>query len=318
MEGSELGQGLAHASASSWRLDVAVQVRYFQPQQNSFYTLQESRNYWATLSSNQGNELINPPKEAENKQARRSAQEISIVMAEKHMALDLIEAFAVALKHHLLLPFHEAIARRGIHMWLNSQSPKGLVVQHLCSSHFGRDLFISNSSPAQSKYDPIIPPICVHGTFDLQRAQLSCGSSSARSSSSFVSSSGTIKHRPSLPADQPSARFLCPRAPGLAMANHVLEELLRTPANGTKSGRRSGNKAWADAPAFQDNLSGDSLACILTTPLGFISRGPKDAIAFCKSNRHTVWIHPFLLPFQLVRILPITLYQALPLPYSST
>ncbi|KAM6503006.1 Bestrophin, RFP-TM, chloride channel domain containing protein [Amanita muscaria] len=180
--------------------------------------------------------LLSPkrPEEVATGHATRSEEELNIVMAEKNMALDLIEGFAVALKHHLrgelgkyyedLYPLikplhnhnHSAPSRRTKRI-IKSSAPDPHRVQFISAEHASHEAPATStssstlliSSPMKLKYtdrDPIIPPINSYGSFNAHHAKhgrrLSCGSvQSSSSTSTSSSSSGTSEHQPLLPAN---------------------------------------------------------------------------------------------------------------------
>ncbi|PFH45145.1 hypothetical protein AMATHDRAFT_162578 [Amanita thiersii Skay4041] len=159
-------------------------------------------------------------------------EEVNTVMTEKLMALDLIEGFAVALKHHirgepgmyyedlyhLVKPFHNhdhAPQDLKTQRALASASPRPRR-SHCISTEPGiaRPLYHGHARAASRtlsddiNYDPVIPPINAYGIFDLQTAK--SGSSSKRFSETSPSVSSThSEHRPLLPATQaPSGSVL--------------------------------------------------------------------------------------------------------------
>ncbi|KAF8635323.1 hypothetical protein AX17_003943 [Amanita inopinata Kibby_2008] len=186
--------------------------------------------------------------EIEMGEVRRSKQEVNTVMAEKMMALDLIEGFSVALKHHLrgetgiyyedlyhlIKPLHEHDHMPTDHKTqraLTSGSPPPHRPPIISAEHamtqpepLSGAVVTSPTPLTHIDRDPVIPPINAYGTFDLQKVKRSPNSvrsssspSSARSpshASSTSSLSGISHHQPLLPANQYPARSLL----GLASA----------------------------------------------------------------------------------------------------
>ncbi|KAF7984786.1 hypothetical protein HWV62_11778 [Athelia sp. TMB] len=166
------------------------------------------------------------PEEISSGTIKRSKEEMAKVMAEKRMALDLIEGFAVALKHHirgelgiyyddlyhLVRPLHEHF-RKENKRWVHDhpdaavlQSPTKLQVPapplhhpHPRQATSTSTTAASSSShlPAPIPTDPVIPSITAYGTFDPAHPSRSA---SRRSSSSASTNSDASEHRPLLPS----------------------------------------------------------------------------------------------------------------------
>ncbi|TFK32431.1 Bestrophin, RFP-TM, chloride channel-domain-containing protein [Crucibulum laeve] len=165
-------------------------------------------------------------------QLQRSTEELSKAMSEKRMALDLVEGFAVALKHHirgelgiyyedlyhLVRPMHDhehtahdniSALSTSVHSPRKAQriAAQPLVPQPQAHSSSIQDSLHSRpSSPDAFSPDPIIPAINAYGTFD--DAGVSRFSSTGkhhlrRAPSSISSHSANSTHRPLLPSSQP-------------------------------------------------------------------------------------------------------------------
>ncbi|KAK1226434.1 hypothetical protein PQX77_010597 [Marasmius sp. AFHP31] len=223
-----------------------------------------------------------------------TAVEVKQVMAEKRMALDLIEGFAVALKHYLR-------GETGIYY----EDLYGLVRPLHEHEHPQRRETISEeaAAAASTSVDPYIPAINTYGTF-LSR----------------TSSHSSHNTQPLLPAPTPPSnvqtrieKTLIPFAaaydaligphksthPSLP-GKHRLQPLQNLPweilrclsewlsvleQRGTAPGSLLGTLA-----AMEDSLG--TVEKILSTPLPFV---------YSVHIRHTVWIYLFFLPFQLVK-----------------
>ncbi|KAJ3566803.1 hypothetical protein NP233_g6772 [Leucocoprinus birnbaumii] len=152
--------------------------------------------------------------EVDASSARRTVGEMKIIMAEKYMALDLVEGLAVALKHHvrgelgiyyqdlyhLLKPFHDhehsvADYRQPTIRNTSTKPPR--------SAHKRRtapipdyvpspDGVLSPTSVAHAHFeDPVIPPINAYGTFNPSHPSTH-GQTQRPSSSSASSSDGHL------------------------------------------------------------------------------------------------------------------------------
>ncbi|KAL0955876.1 hypothetical protein HGRIS_002075 [Hohenbuehelia grisea] len=169
--------------------------------------------------------------------ANRSAKEMNKVMAEKRMALDLVEGFAVALKHHirgelgiyyedlyhLIRPLHDHHHNTHLDVGRSTaiQSPRK--AQRIASSPPMPQPRVSpahSPSPDADAPDPIVPAINAYGTFTPPVATPSRTpastlhhhhhhakrrrSTSASSRSSTSSSASSVSaHRPLLPSTMP-------------------------------------------------------------------------------------------------------------------
>ncbi|GLB38067.1 putative UPF0187-domain-containing protein [Lyophyllum shimeji] len=158
------------------------------------------------------------PVESASGNIERSSQEMLKVMAEKRVALDLVEGFAVALKHHLrgelgiyyedlyhlVRPLHEhehttdkafaEAATSALASPRRAQRISAVPPMPQAKSAFASP---SASGPSSSPkppadVDPVIPPINAYGTFNPRKAALPRRSKSP--SSSISSSSSSSRH----------------------------------------------------------------------------------------------------------------------------
>ncbi|KAF9479416.1 UPF0187-domain-containing protein [Pholiota conissans] len=179
------------------------------------------------------------PEEIASGQVQRSEEELNRVMAEKLMALDLIEGFCVALKHHIrgelgiyyedlyhrIRPMHEHD-----HAIFDNKHAQDIITSSLPSPRRAQQITKETTvSPAPPKVpshilvdvEPteiqptVIPPINAYGTFD--PAKLASTSRSPSSSSSGLQpmlrktsstsdlsvNSTQSQHQPLLPSTQP-------------------------------------------------------------------------------------------------------------------
>ncbi|PPQ93138.1 hypothetical protein CVT25_003519 [Psilocybe cyanescens] len=176
------------------------------------------------------------PQEIQSGRLERTEQELNKVMAEKRMALDLVEGFAVSLKHHirselgiyyedlyhLVRPMHthhHTADDDNAHGGTTSALPSPRKAQRITSQtviiNAPQPSSLSpppptqpSSSPSSSSprqvyadidSDPIIPPINAYGTFDFaSTSRRHYHDLSAKSSVSTLS-----QHRPLMPSSQP-------------------------------------------------------------------------------------------------------------------
>ncbi|CAA7268873.1 unnamed protein product [Cyclocybe aegerita] len=165
------------------------------------------------------------PEEIQSGQLQRSHEELSKVMAEKRMALDLIEGFAVALKHHirgelgiyyqdlyhLVRPMHEhdhTADNKHTQEAISSALPEPRKAQRITTQTVIRteQSRPPRSSSSSSDVNPIIPPINAYGTFDPSRLTSPSHHSLRRSPSQgshLSNASSTSQHQPLLPSSQP-------------------------------------------------------------------------------------------------------------------
>jgi len=171
------------------------------------------------------------PEEIKTGQVQRSAQELNKVMSEKRMALDLIEGFAVSLKHHirgelgiyyedlyhLIRPMHDhdhSADDRHTQEAMTSALPTPRKAQRITTrtviSPPHTEASFPQGSCLNADCDPIIPPINAYGTFDPQKLSGEPSSSTHRSlrhspsqASHLSSISAQSQHQPLLPSSQP-------------------------------------------------------------------------------------------------------------------
>ncbi|KAF8971759.1 Bestrophin, RFP-TM, chloride channel-domain-containing protein [Flammula alnicola] len=169
------------------------------------------------------------PEEIETGRVQRSTQELNKVMAEKRMALDLIEGYLGIYYedlYHLVRPMHDhdhtAADDKHTQQAMASSLPSPRRAHRIATE----TLIVqppSEASPPRASsshvlvdvdVDPIIPPINAYGTFDPKK--LSSGSRasstgavhrllrrSASQSSQLSSLSAQSQHQPLLPSSQP-------------------------------------------------------------------------------------------------------------------
>ncbi|KAF8809755.1 UPF0187-domain-containing protein [Phlegmacium glaucopus] len=160
------------------------------------------------------------PEEVQTGKSTRSTEELSKVMEEKGMAIDLIEGFAVALKHHLrgelgiyyedlyhlispLHDHHHARSERDVENVFSSRRTQQV------TTHTARHE--ENPSAVRlHEADPIIPPINAYGTFDPAKLTANDSTSpsghllrrSPSSISQLSNSSAQSRHQALLPSSQ--------------------------------------------------------------------------------------------------------------------
>ncbi|KAG6907924.1 hypothetical protein DXG01_006854 [Tephrocybe rancida] len=163
-------------------------------------------------------------KEVEAGKAERSPQEMGKVMNEKRMALDLVEGFVVALKHHIrgeLGIYYEDLYHLVLPLHPHDH-PTEATTTALASPRRAQRISSvppmpqspgSTQDPSSSSADPealIIPPINAYGTFHPTRLQAKrhhlkrTHSASSSLSSASSSSASSHAHRPLLPSAQPA------------------------------------------------------------------------------------------------------------------
>jgi len=260
----------------------------------------------------------------------RSKEEMETVMAEKRMALDLLEGFAVSLKHHLrgelgiyyddlyhlVRPLHEHQHHPQLHSIVNG----------------------SWKTRGRSDHDPLIPPITAYGSIPVAR---SVSNSSSHSVPPLLSPASHV-HEPSLldrvSADLiPFAEYLRGIFSFYTRSSDVSDmqsgigidgrgDIQRrwstgVPALGRKAPKRIARgdenvpveilrllSDWFAVLEERGTVPGSSLGTmvyaitpledslcaaekVLTTPLPFV---------YAVHIRQTVWLYLFFLPFQLV------------------
>ncbi|KAF9524747.1 Bestrophin, RFP-TM, chloride channel-domain-containing protein [Crepidotus variabilis] len=178
------------------------------------------------------------PEETTSGEVNRPVEELNKVMAEKRIALDLVEGFAVALKHHLrgecgiyyedLYPlvrpmhdhFHTADDKHTQHV-LTTALPEPRKAQRITtnttklhppvsesSSSHEAEVSVTNHDEMNAP-DPVIPSINDYGTFDPNKLSSHHASTSrhrsrrASSGSSASSASSQSQRRPLLPSSKP-------------------------------------------------------------------------------------------------------------------
>ncbi|KIM45329.1 hypothetical protein M413DRAFT_442007 [Hebeloma cylindrosporum] len=178
------------------------------------------------------------PEEIQTGLLQRSTQEMNKVMLEKFMALDLIEGFAVSLKHHirgelgiyyedlyhLVRPMHDhdhSADDRQTQQAMTSALPSPRKAQRITTQTVTMPSQADSSPPQGTSSpppdrDPIIPPINAYGTFDPDKlfSKSTVPSSSPNrglrhspSQASHLSSISSIhsQHQPLLPSSRPPA-----------------------------------------------------------------------------------------------------------------
>ncbi|KAH7929548.1 hypothetical protein BV22DRAFT_1102358 [Leucogyrophana mollusca] len=144
-----------------------------------------------------------------------SEDEILAVMTEKKLALDLVEGFVVALKHHLrgeLGIYYEDLYHLVHSLHDHHQSHSGRHAVNKPSSHSHPDTLSSSTStallaPQTQPTDPYILPINAYGTFDPS----STTATLVRRPSSISSSSSNMDEHPLLPSNAPAKSTIISR-----------------------------------------------------------------------------------------------------------
>jgi len=177
------------------------------------------------------------PDEVAEGVSKRSQEEMLKVMAEKRMALDLVEGFVVALKHHLrgemgvyyedlyhlVRPLHEHVRSDDhSHREQNRDHDHDLLrpdeaeVRSRTKPHPPHPISLRSrasspsTSPANSTVhltstpDPIIPAINTYGTFNPTRPSRSRSRPTSRGSAESGDSSASVESRPLLPSMVPN------------------------------------------------------------------------------------------------------------------
>ncbi|KIK00193.1 hypothetical protein K443DRAFT_679370 [Laccaria amethystina LaAM-08-1] len=172
------------------------------------------------------------PEETQSGECQRSIQEMNNVMAEKRMALELIEGYAVSLKHHirgelgiyyedlyqLIRPMHEHDHSddQNIQHAMTSALPLPRKAQRITTNahnHSQPPRRARSVSPDLSlePSDPVIPAINAYGTFDPTKLTSSSPPRPShlpplrRSASHSSHLSSQSQHQPLLPSTQPPA-----------------------------------------------------------------------------------------------------------------
>ncbi|RDB20650.1 hypothetical protein Hypma_012157 [Hypsizygus marmoreus] len=175
------------------------------------------------------------PQEIEDEQAQRSTQELLKVMAEKRTALDLVEGFAVALKHHirgetgiyyedlyhLIRPLHEHEH--------TTEAPK--VSSPPTSPRKAQRISAEPPmpQPSSSSYDsdPVIPPINAYGTFQPPHTRPLHQLKRAKSQASSLSTTSTSSHHVLLPSTQPQDNTVMAKVSGELIPFWSIVNMLR-------------------------------------------------------------------------------------------
>ncbi|ESK85641.1 UPF0187-domain-containing protein [Moniliophthora roreri MCA 2997] len=280
-----------------------------------------------------------PPRlKAKSENEHPSTEELAKVMAEKRMALDLVEGFAVSLKHHLrgevgiyfedlydlVRPLHAHTHTKQARVTTTAlASPPPNRLAHRIASNPGTPA-PSNSTDS----DPIIPPINTYGTFLRRR------SSSASSRSHDLAPSQT----PSRDIRTVFGRVSGNLIPFAGMFNSAGKLLRRRPGAGGETGtgkyighgvKHAGVGGGKHRLQPKENLPLEILRCLsewcsvleergsvpgtsLGSLIGSIA-AMEDSLStlekilttplpfvYAVHIRHTVWLYLFFLPFQLV------------------
>ncbi|KAF5349799.1 hypothetical protein D9758_010167 [Tetrapyrgos nigripes] len=165
------------------------------------------------------------PEETASNQVVRPAAEMGKVMAEKRMALDLVEGFAVSLKHHirgetgiyfkdlyeLVRPIHDhdhTAGQKAVAARTSALPPPSRAHRITSNPNLPKAKQSPTPTTTPSEYpkgltsglDPVIPPINAYGTFDGE------GSSRGvrRSASSLSAQSGHSSHQDLAPPMNPN------------------------------------------------------------------------------------------------------------------
>ncbi|TFK65187.1 UPF0187-domain-containing protein [Pluteus cervinus] len=187
------------------------------------------------------------PEETAKGEINRSRQELYKVMNEKRLALDLVEAFSVALKHHirgelgiyyedlyhLVRPLHDHEHKSDHHPASSAATPKRSqrisaqppIPEPKSSTSTSQQPSASTStlspSPLIDFKDPVIPPINGYGTFDGSTTTVDPSSMLPRHlrrvpshSSDMSTASEQSQHRPLLPSAQPNPRTILDKVSG--------------------------------------------------------------------------------------------------------
>ncbi|KLO18968.1 UPF0187-domain-containing protein [Schizopora paradoxa] len=278
-----------------------------------------------------------PLKSSPNEEPKEE-REIGRLMREKRLALDLIEGFVVATKHHLrgeMGYYHEDLYHllRPLH-----NHPAGKYAAPRPETHELEDIdfpideslvgtsVVASPPPRTflSIHDPFVPPINDYGTFDPDSASPTSrrrGRVARRASSSSCGSSGNGQSHPPLLPSQ-----------GKKHSSHIITELIPfasiLPGAQRCAGRRKGRNTpkvagggqnipieivrclseWLSVLDERATVSGNPLGgmygCLTSfeDSLSALERILTTPLPFIYSAhiRHAVWMYLFLLPFQLV------------------
>ncbi|KAL0579243.1 hypothetical protein V5O48_002747 [Marasmius crinis-equi] len=247
---------------------------------------------------------------------KRPKEELAKVMAEKRSGLDLIEGFAVAVKHHLR--GEAGIYYEDLYELVRPLHPESLTLH--TTSHF---VSVTNSSQYELDLSPVIQT-----PLDLSRNQkpskdVASPSSQQPATSIYVPSFNAITsnnrhtrtnsnkwHVPLPPKPEIRTHKHRPKLPGTGGGANLPLEILRCLSEwlsvledrGTVPGGGMGGLMGCVA-AFEDSLC--TLEKILAVPLPYVHI--KMALNFVihsnlAPSRHTVWLYLFFLPFQLVKM----------------
>ncbi|KAK7047362.1 hypothetical protein VNI00_006593 [Paramarasmius palmivorus] len=225
--------------------------------------------------------------EQETGRLKRSKEELSKVMAEKRMALDLIEGFIVAVKHHIR--GEAGIYYEDLYDLVKPLHPESLKVH---TSHFNT---VTNLSRPEADLSPVLLQSSTSGlriqhitpsTLQLKLSPRSHAEYTKQNMQKWQAvlppkpQTHTHKLRPVLPGGNLPLEILRCLSEWLS----VLEERGTVP--GTSMGAIMGCVA-----TFEDSLG--VVEKIVAVPLPFV---------LSVHIKHTVWIYLFFLPFQLVKM----------------
>ncbi|KAF9055709.1 Bestrophin, RFP-TM, chloride channel-domain-containing protein [Panaeolus papilionaceus] len=165
------------------------------------------------------------PEEIQSGESQRSVEELNKIMTEKRMALDLIEGFAVSLKHHIrgeLGIYYEDLYHlvRPMHDHIHDADHtrnEEVVVSPRKGQRITTKTNINQRTPPPASpimqaqlidADPVIPAINDYGTFDASKLSASeantRGHHALRRSPSSLSSTSTVS-QPLLPSQTPAS-----------------------------------------------------------------------------------------------------------------
>ncbi|ESK92461.1 UPF0187-domain-containing protein [Moniliophthora roreri MCA 2997] len=234
------------------------------------------------------------PEELQTGKLKRSKGELSKVMAEKRMALDLIEGFAVAVKHHIR--GEAGIYFDDLYDLVKPLHPESLTIH---TSHFDT---VTNLSQPEVDLSPVIDAPLIRSVNSKATNVANQPAAPAPTPNNKVTSpiqhvsdkwqavlppkpqTRTHKQRPVLPGTGGGANLPLEILRCLSEWMSVLEERGTVP--GTSMGSLMGCVA-----TFEDSLG--ILEKVVGVPLPFV---------LSVHIKHTVWIYLFFLPFQLVRM----------------
>ncbi|KAF9261672.1 hypothetical protein L218DRAFT_905097 [Marasmius fiardii PR-910] len=253
------------------------------------------------------------PQEQESGKLKRSKVELAKVMAEKRSALDLIEGFAVSVKHHLR--GESGIYYDDLYPLVKPLHPESLKLQ--TASHF---VSVTNSS----QYDVDLLPV-VQTPLNLQArtntvthdpehpgsevtasSHLEGSSAQVRGAQNPSPRETSLRHTrsdskkwnvPLPPKPENKTHKIRPKLPGTGDGANLPLEILRCLSEwlsvleerGTVPGTSMGSLIGSVA-TFEDSLG--ALEKTLAVPLPFV----------LSIHINTVWVYLFFLPFQLVKM----------------